>query len=73
MYCMQPDSPTVVEVPCDQPGALVVMTQAELQQSGPLNLSPESGAAIGGAVLLVMAVAWVLRAARKTLEESEVV
>ena len=72
MYCMQPDVSTVTEVPCDAPGALIVMTRLELQQQSPFYLDIESAAAIGGAVLLVMAVAFVLRAARKTLEpESE--
>lgn len=68
MYCMQPDTSTITEVPCETPGALVVMTPLELQQHSPFYLDPESAGAIGGALLLVMAVAWCLRAVRKTLE-----
>lgn len=68
MYCMQPDTATISEVPCDTPGALVVMTRLELQQYSPFYLDPESAGAIGGALLLVMAAAWSLRAVRKTLE-----
>lgn len=68
MYCMQPDMATVTEVPCDTPGSLVVMTHVELQQRSPFYLDPESAGAIGGALLLVMATAWGMRAIRKTLE-----
>lgn len=68
MYCMQPDTFTITEVSCETPGALVVMTPLELQQYSPFYLDPESAGAIGGALLLVMAAAWGLRAVRKTLE-----
>lgn len=68
MYCMQPDTATVTEVPCETPGSLVVMTHLELQQHSPFYLDPESAGAIGGALLLVMAAAWCMRAVRKTLE-----
>ncbi|PJI97932.1 hypothetical protein CLU85_2732 [Acidovorax sp. 69] len=72
MYCMQADTSTVTEVSCDMPDSLVVMTRTELQQYSPFYLDIESAGAIGGALLLVMAVAFVLRAARKTLgSESE--
>lgn len=68
MYCMRPDTATVTEIPCETPGALVVMTPVELQQHSPFYLDPESAGAIGGALLLVMATAWCMRAMRKTLE-----
>ena len=68
MYCMQPGVSTITEVSCDTPDALVVVTRLELQQLSPFYLDIESAVAIGGAILLVMAVAFVLRAARKSLE-----
>lgn len=71
MYCMQPGVETITEVSCDQPDALVVVTRLELEQYSPFYLDPESAMAIGGAILLVMAVAWSLRAVRKALETSE--
>lgn len=67
MYCMAPASLEVVEVPCEQPGALLVMTRLEFQASSPFYLDIESAAEIGGAVLVVMAVAFLLRAARNAL------
>lgn len=71
MYCMQPGVTTVTEVPCDQPGALVVLTRLELQQLSPFYLDIESAMAIGGAILLVMAVAFCFRVASKALATSE--
>lgn len=68
MYCMAPGSTTVTEVDCSQPDALLVITRQELQQFSPFYLDIESAVAIGGAILTVMAVAFVLRAARKALE-----
>jgi hypothetical protein len=68
MYCMQADNTTITEVSCDTPDALVVVTRLELSQYSPFYLDPESAGAIGGALLLVMAVAWCMRAVRKTLE-----
>lgn len=65
---MAPGSTTVVEVDCSQPDALLVLSRLELQQLSPFYLDIESATAIGGAVLLVMAVAFLLRAARKALE-----
>ena len=71
MYCMQPATPTITEVSCDTPDALVVLTRVELAQHSPFYLDPESASAIGGALLLVMAAAWCMRAVRKTLETKE--
>lgn len=68
---MQPGTTTITEVPCDQPDALIVVTRLELQQYSPFYLDNESATAIGGAVLLVMAVAFVLRVASKALTTSE--
>lgn len=71
MYCMRPDTSTVIEVSCDTPDALVVLSRVELAQYSPFYLDPESAMAIGGAILLVMAAAWSLRAVRKALETKE--
>lgn len=71
MYCMQSGTATITEVSCDTPDALVVLTRVELAQYSPFYLDPESAGAIGGALLLVMAAAWCLRAIRKTLEAKE--
>ena len=70
MYCMQSGTATITEVSCDTPDALVVLTRVELAQYSPFYLDPESAGAIGGALLLVMATAWGMRAIRKTLEAS---
>ena len=67
MYCMAPGSLEVVEVPCERPDALLVMTRLEFQAASPFYLDIESAAEIGGAVLIVMAVAFLLRAARNAL------
>ncbi len=69
MYCMQADVSTITEVSCDTPDALVVLTRLELAQHSPFYLDNESAGAIGGALLLVMAAAWGMRAIRKTLEQ----
>ncbi|BEP95679.1 hypothetical protein GmRootA79_40630 [Acidovorax sp. A79] len=71
MYCMQPSTTTISEVSCDTPDALVVLSRVELAQYSPFYLDPESAMAIGGAILLVMAAAWSLRAVRKALETKE--
>ncbi len=68
MYCMRSDTATVTEVSCDTPDALVVLTRVELVQYSPFYLDPESAGQIGGALLLVMAVAWCMRQLRKSLE-----
>lgn len=68
MYCMQPDTATVTEVSCEDPEALVVVTRIELVQMTPFYLDIESAVEISGALLMVMAVAFVLRQIRKYLE-----
>lgn len=71
MYCMRPDGSTIVEVSCDTPDALVVVTRLELQHYSPFYLDPKAAVEIGGSILFVMAVAFVLRMARKALETEE--
>ncbi|GKS96150.1 hypothetical protein [Acidovorax sp. SUPP2825] len=68
---MRADSSTITEVSCDTPDALVVLTRLELVQYSPFYLDPESAGQIGGALLLVMAVAWCMRQLRKSLETKE--
>lgn len=49
----------------------ILVTQAEAQSFSPFEMDIESAAAISGAVLLLWGVAFVFRAARKSLETSE--
>ncbi len=72
MYCLQHDGAAYSEASCDDPDALVVVTRVELAQMTPFYLDLESAVEISGALLMVMAVAFVLRQIRKYLEtESE--
>lgn len=72
MYCIQGNGSAYSEAPCSDPDALVVVTRLELAQMTPFYLDIESAVEISGALLMVMAVAFVLRQIRKYLEkESE--
>ena len=72
MYCLHHDCAAYSEASCDDPDALVVVTRVELAQMTPFYLDLESAVEISGALLMVMAVAFVLRQIRKYLEtESE--
>lgn len=71
MYCMDPVATTVTVVDCGQPDALIVVTRLELQQFSPFYLDPDAAMEIGGAILYVMAVAFVIRMAVKALATSE--
>ena len=71
MYCVLTDGSSFTEVPCDTPNGLIVMTRVELAQHSPFYMDTESAGAIGGALLLVMAVAWGLRQLRQTLSLKE--
>jgi hypothetical protein len=54
---------------------MYVLSQSEVAEISPFALSLESAVAIGGAILMVMAVAFVLRLIRKAIEsqvESEI-
>ena len=68
MYCLKHDGQSYAEVSCDTPEALVVVSKSELASMSPWNLDPQSAVEIGGALLMVMAVAFVLRQARKYIE-----
>lgn len=68
MYCLQHNGSAYLEVSCDDPEALVVVTRVELAQMTPFYLDLESAVEISGALLMVMAVAFVLRQIRKYLE-----
>ena len=61
MFCLIHDGASYQEVPCDTPDSWVVMTHVELAQHSPFYMDIESAVAIGGALLMVMAVAFVLR------------
>lgn len=61
MFCLIQRGPFYLEVSCDTPGSWVVMTHVELAQHSPFYMDIESAVAIGGALLSVMAVAFVLR------------
>jgi len=71
MFCISFDGLDRVGVPCTDPTALIVMNRVELAQYSPFYLDIESAGAIGGAFLMVMAVAFVFRLIRKSLESSE--
>lgn len=68
MYCLTHDGQAYAEVSCDTPDAYVVVTRLELSQLSPFYLDPESAVVIGGAILMVMAVAFVLRQIREYLQ-----
>ena len=61
MFCLIHDGASYQEVSCDAPESWVVMTHVELAQHSPFDMDIESAVAIGGALLMVMAVAFVLR------------
>ena len=61
MFCLIHDGASYQEVSCDTPDSWVVMTHVELAQRSPFYMDIESAVAIGGALLMVMAVAFVLR------------
>lgn len=67
MYCIHQNAQGFQEVSCDTPDALVVLTRVELAQYSPFYMDIESAVAIGGAILLVMSVAFVLRLIRQAL------
>lgn len=71
MYCLSVTGGSYTEVACDTPGSLVVLTHVELAQYSPFYMDTESAVAIGGAILLTMAVAFVFRMVRQTLEIEE--
>ncbi|MGJ7465283.1 hypothetical protein [Comamonas thiooxydans] len=62
---------TYQEVSCDTPDAYVVMTRVELAQHSPFYMDNESAVAISGAMLLAMAVAFLLRQVRNSLSSKE--
>lgn len=61
MFCLIHDGASYQEMSCDTPESWVVMTHVELAQRSPFYMDIESAVAIGGALLMVMAVAFVLR------------
>lgn len=72
MFCLRPYTMQVVS--CDLPDVYYVMTKAELDQQKtltPFVLDNESAVLLSGALLLIMAVAFVFRQIRKSLETEE--
>lgn len=69
MFCVELIGQTLHETSCDTPSAFIVMTQQELQQHSPFYLDLESAALISGALLMAMAVGFLIRQARKLLEQ----
>ncbi len=61
MFCLIHVGDSYQEVSCDTPESWVVMSHVELAQHSPFYMVIESAVAIGGALLMVMAVAFVLR------------
>ena len=59
---------TYLQVPCDPSSTLLVLTPDELAQRSPFYLDNDSAVAIAGAMLMIMAVAFLLRMVRKSLE-----
>ena len=71
MYCLIHDGTAYQEVSCDTPDAYLVMTRVELAQYSPFYMDTESAVAISGAMLMAMAVAFVLRQVRNALSSKE--
>jgi len=67
MFCLKHDATGYIEVGCDTVDALIVVNRVELAQLSPFSMDTGSAVAIGGAMLLCMSVAWVLRMARISL------
>jgi hypothetical protein len=68
MFCV--NASTMATVGCDTPDALIVVSKDELIHMSPFYLDPESAVVISGAILMLWAVAFVLRMARKSVESS---
>ena len=71
MYCVSVTNQTYQEVSCDAPDAYVVMTRVELAQYSPFYMDNASAVAISGAILMAMAVAFLLRQVRNALSSKE--
>lgn len=71
MYCIALTGTDRTPVDCSSADVVLVISRVELAQMSPLNLDPESAVAISGAILMLWAVAFVLRMARKLLETKE--
>ena len=71
MFCIAHDAQTVTEVSCDTPDAYLVITRVEMAQLSPFYMSIESAVEISGAMLMAMAVAFLLRQVRNALSSKE--
>lgn len=70
MFCIKTGGVDQTAYDCNQVDALLVISKTELSQLSPFYLDQISAVAIGGAILMIMAVAFVLRLIRKSLESS---
>lgn len=69
MFCLKHDGQGFQEAPCSDQEAWLVMTREELAQHSPFYLDIPAAVDISGALLLACAAAFVLRMARKLLED----
>ncbi len=70
MFCATFADPSYTVVSCDTVGSMIVLSSDELIQMSPFYLDIGSAVEIAGAILMLMAVAWLLRQGIKSLEES---
>lgn len=68
MFCVQSGGLDQTPYDCNAVDALIVVSRVELSQLSPFYLDIPSATAIGGSILLLMGVAFVLRLVRKYLE-----
>jgi hypothetical protein len=68
MFCVQSGGVDQTSYDCNAVDALIVVSRVELSQLSPFYLDVASAVAIGGPILMLMAVAFVLRMIRKYLE-----
>jgi hypothetical protein len=68
VFCIKLKGSTYQEVSCDIPDSFLVVTRVELVQMSPFYLDTQSAVEIVGATLMIMAVAFVLRQIRKSLD-----
>lgn len=71
MFCLKHDGQNFEEAPCSDHDAWLVMTREELAQHSPFYLDIPAAVEISQVLLLAMAVAFVLRMMRKSIEQHD--
>jgi len=71
VFCVINQGGSLIEADCSNPDAWLVMTRQELMQHSPFYLDIPAAVEISGALLLGMAVAFVLRMVRKSIEQHD--